>query len=201
MEKPAEVDHPVHPLIQRRWSPRAFAGRKVAPQALRSLLEAARWAPSCYNEQPWFFIVATRDDTTAFERLLACLTPGNQRWAQHAAVLALSVAKLTFDRNQKPNRHALHDVGQAVANMAIQATATDLRVHQMGGFDAAKVRETYAIPAGFEPVAAIAIGYDADEAAIPESLREQERAPRTRKPLDSFVFEEKWGRVSPLLAK
>ncbi len=119
MENLAALDHPVHSLIERRWSPYAFADKPVDPADLHSLLEAARWAPSSFNEQPWRFIVATRDDPEIFQRLLDCLAPANQEWAGKVPVLMLSVAALRFAKNGKPNRHALHDVGLASAMLAL----------------------------------------------------------------------------------
>ena len=199
MQKLAETRYPIHELLRERWSPRAFADRIVEPEKLRSLLEAARWAPSSFNEQPWSFIVATKEHPGEYERLLSCLVEGNVRWAQHAPVLMLSVAKLAFERNQKPNRHAFHDVGLAVENMVIQATALGLAVHQMAGFHADRAREVYGIPEGHEPVAAMAIGYLDDPGRLPDDLREREVAPRIRKPLESFVFSGQWGQSSPLV--
>ena len=199
MQKLAETRYPIHELLRERWSPRAFADRMVEPEKLRSLLEAARWAPSSFNEQPWSFIVATKEHPGEYERLLSCLVEGNIRWAQHAPVLMLSVAKLAFERNQKPNRHAFHDVGLAVENMVIQATALGLAVHQMAGFHVDKARELFSIPDGHEPVAALVLGFPGDPAGLPEDLRERERAPRTRKPLESFVFSGQWGQSSPLV--
>ena len=199
MRKLAETRYPIHELLRERWSPRAFADRMVEPEELRSLLEAARWAPSSFNEQPWSFIVATKEHPGDYERLLSCLVEGNVRWAQHAPVLMLSVAKLAFERNGKPNRHAFHDVGLAVENMVIQATALGLAVHQMAGFHVDKARELFSIPDGHEPVAALVLGFPGDPAGLPEDLRERERAPRTRKPLESFVFSGQWGQPSPLV--
>ncbi|MFQ5784627.1 MAG: nitroreductase family protein [Alphaproteobacteria bacterium] len=199
MEKPASVDHPVHDLIRRRWSPRVFSAQPVTTRELLSLFEAARWAPSCYNEQPWSFIVATRDQPDAYERLLTCLVPANQTWAWRAPALALSVARLAFERNGKPNRHACHDVGQAVALLCIQATAMGMFVHQMAGFDAAKARETFAIPESHEPVAAIALGHPADPAHLNEEQRTNEERPRERKKLHSFVFAKRWGDAADTL--
>ena len=170
---------PIHELLQKRYSPRAFDGRTVAKETLRTLFEAVRWAPSSFNEQPWRFIVATQEDMAEFERLLSCLVPGNQTWAKNAPVLALSVAKLHFTRNDKPNRHASHDVGLAVAQLVTQATALGLAVHQMAGFDIEVARTTYTIPESFEPVAAIALGYSAEEPS----------ASRTRRPQDELVFQ------------
>ncbi|MGH7236266.1 MAG: nitroreductase family protein, partial [Nitrospiraceae bacterium] len=138
MDKPAQAQYPIHDLLQKRWSPRAFSGRAVEADKLRILFEAARWAPSSFNEQPWSFIVATKDDQANFDRLLRCLLEGNRAWARHAPVLRLSVAKLRFEEDGEPNRHAFHDVGLAVENLVIQATALGLVVHQMAGFDVQK---------------------------------------------------------------
>ncbi|TLY22155.1 MAG: nitroreductase [Nitrospirae bacterium] len=200
MEKPAVTHYPIHDLLKRRWSPRAFSDRRVEPATLRSLLEAARWAPSSFNEQPWSFIVATKDDQTEFGRLLSCLVEGNIQWAQHAPVLMVSVARLSFEDNGKPNRHALHDVGQAVANLIVQATAVGLMVHQMAGILPDMIRELYSLPEGYEPVAGIALGYPGDPQKLPESLRQRELAPRERKPLTEFVFSGRWGKTSPLVS-
>ena len=199
MQKLAETRYPIHELLRERWSPRAFADRMVEPEELRSLLEAARWAPSSFNEQPWSFIVATKQHPGEYERLLSCLVEGNVRWAQHAPVLMLSVARLAFERNGKPNRHAFHDVGLAVENLVIQATAFGLAVHQMAGFHVDKARELFSIPDGHEPVAALVLGFPGDPAGLPEDLREREVAPRIRKPLESFVFSGQWGQSSPLV--
>ena len=199
MRKLAETRYPIHELLRERWSPRAFADRMVEPEELRSLLEAARWAPSSFNEQPWSFIVATKQHPGEYERLLSCLVEGNVRWAQHAPVLMLSVAKLAFERNQKPNRHAFHDVGLAVENLVIHGMALGLFVHQMAGFHADRAREVYGIPESHEPVAAMAIGYPDDPGRLPDDLRERELAPRTRRPLESFVFSGQWGQPSPLV--
>lgn len=198
MEKPADVRFPVHELIARRWSPLSFADRLVERDQLGSLLEAARWAASSFNEQPWSFFVATREEPERFERLAGCLVPGNQTWARRAPVLMLSVAKQHFERNGKPNRHAFHDVGLAVANLVLQAEALGLAVHQMAGFDADRARSELAIPADHDPVAALAVGYPGEPGDLPEELRGREAAPRTRKALEQFVYGETWG--SPLEA-
>ncbi len=200
MEKLAPTDFPIHDLLRRRWSPQAFSDRPVEPEKLRSLLEAARWAPSSFNEQPWAYLVATRDDPEEYARLLSVLVEGNIGWAQRAPVLMLSLAKLNFERNGKPNRHAFHDVGLASANLITQATALGLAVHQMAGFHAEKARELYGIPAGWEPVAAIALGYPGEADSLPEPIRQRELAPRARKPLEQFVFTGRWGGASRLVS-
>ena len=200
MEKPADAQYPIHDLIKRRWSPRAFSDRPIERDTLRSLLEAARWAPSSNNEQPWNFLVATKDDQAEHSRLLSCLVEGNSLWAQHAPVLMVSVARMSFEDDGKPNRHAFHDVGQAVADLTVQATALGLAVHQMAGFHPDKVRELYGVPKEFEPVAAIALGYPGDPQSLPDKLRTRELAPRERKHIAEFVFTGQWGRTSPAVA-
>ena len=189
-----ELEHPVqtpiHELLARRWSPRAFAARRVEPEKLAQLFEAARWSPSSYNAQPWAFLVQTRDDPDGYDRLLRTLMEANRAWAQQAPVLILSVAKLDFTHVDRPNRHALYDLGQAVAHLTFQATALDLYVHQMGGFDPRLARELFAIPAGYEPVSVLAIGYGEEENSGPSA--------RTRKPLGDFVFSGTWGNAAGL---
>jgi nitroreductase len=199
MEKPAEAAHPIHDVIARRWSPRAFDERPVEQETLKSLFEAARWAPSSNNEQPWRFIVASKETSTDYDRLFACLVEGNRKWAFRAPVLILSVASLLFEDDGKPNRHALHDTGMAAENFVLQATALGLQAHQMAGFDTQKARQTCLIPTGFDPVAMIALGYPGDPAVLPDYLREREIKPRERQPIVDFVFSIKWGQRSPLV--
>jgi nitroreductase len=199
MEKAADVTYPIEELLKRRWSPRAFADRPVEPEKLLSLWEAARWAASTANQQPWSFIIATKQDEAEYARLLSCLRENNQQWAMRAPVLMVSVAKLTFDANGQPNRHAFHDVGLAVANLIVQATALGLSVHQMAGIYPDRVRELYGVPDGFEPVAGVVLGYVGDPTILPEDLQQRELAPRVRKPLESFVFQGTWGKTTPLV--
>jgi nitroreductase len=194
-----EIRYPVHDLICSRWSPVAFSPKPVEPGKLRSLFEAARWAPSSFNEQPWRFIVATRDSNAEFERLLNCLIPGNIEWAQNAPVLVFSIAKSHFTRDGTPNRHAFHDVGLAVGNLILQATALGLSVHQMAGFDAERARQTFGLPDGYEPVGGIALGYAAGVETLPERLRKRQQSPRIRKPLEEIIFGCGWGQVSSLV--
>lgn len=201
MHKPASTDVVLHELIRNRWSPRAFAEKGVPPEVLRSLFEAARWAPSSNNEQPWAYLVATKDDAEEFAKMLDVLVEFNSNWAKHAPVLALSIVHLKTQREGKPNRVALHDVGSASAQLTFEANARGLQVHQMAGFDAAKARQAFAIPADWEPVAAIAIGYPGNPESLPDKLRERELAPRTRKPLSEFVMTGSWGHTAPFVAK
>ena len=199
MKKPASPQFPIHELLIQRWSPRAFADRPVEQDRLLSLLEAARWAASSRNEQPWSFIVATQENPTDFERLLSCLMDGNRRWAQYAPVLMLSLAKLAVGDTDQPNRFAYHDTGLAVSNLIIQATALGLYAHQMGGFHRDKARATFRIPASHDPVAGIALGYLGEASRLPDDIQERERAPRLRKPLADFVFSGGWGQSPSFL--
>jgi nitroreductase len=196
--KTARPDHPILDLVARRWSPRAFADRPVEAEKLRSLFEAARWAASCFGEQPWSFVVAPRQDAEAFETLAGCLVAGNA-WARQAPVLALSVAALNFARNGAPNRHAWHDVGLAMGNLSAQATSLELFVHQMAGFDPDRARQLLDIPATHAPVAMMAIGYLGDPSTLTPEQQQRETAPRQRKSLAEFVFGGKWGRTSDWL--
>src|SRR5260370_42220199 len=188
METPAAAELPVHDLIRNRWSPRAFSDKPVPLDVLRSLFEAARWAASSYNEQPWTFLVATKDAPENFAKMLSVLVEFNAGWAKHAPVLTLAVAELAFHHNGSPNRNAFYDVGAASAQLTLEANSRGLLVHQMAGYDGAKARKVFEIPAGWEPIAAIAIGYPARPESLPQPLRERELAPRTRKRLSEFVM-------------
>jgi len=201
MQKPAPSDFPVHELIRERWSPRAFADKPVPRDVLRSIFEAARWAPSSNNEQPWAYIVASRDDNASFEKMLSVLVEFNANWARSAPLLALAVAELAFAKNNVPNRNAQYDTGAASALLSVEATARSLAVHQMAGFDPEKARQVFGIPAGWEAIAAIAIGYPGDPASLPQPLKDREMAPRTRKPIDEFVMAGHWGHTAPFATK
>jgi nitroreductase len=199
IEKPAETETPIHELIGRRWSPRAFSDRPVEPNKLRSVLEAARWAASSRNEQPWAFVIATRDDPKNFQALVDVLMSANQAWAQNAPVLILTLAHTQWTKEGTPNRVALHDLGLAASNLVIQATALGLSTHQMGGFDVEAARERFHVPAGWEPVSVIALGYPGDVDTLPEGLREREMSQRQRKPLEEFVFSGSWGNPASIV--
>jgi nitroreductase len=201
MQKPVPTDVPMTQLLRERWSPRAFADKNVAPEILRSLFEAARWAPSSYNEQPWAYIVATKDDPENFAKMLDVLIEFNAGWAQQAPVLAISVARLNMQKDNSPNRHAFHDVGSASAQLTFEANSRGLFIHQMAGFRVDKARQVFGIPQGWEPVAALAIGYPGDPNSLPQGLTERELAPRTRKPLSEFVMTGGWGHTAPFVGK
>jgi nitroreductase len=194
----AVTDYPVNELIASRWSPYSFANRAVSDEDLRSLFEAARWAPSSNNEQPWSYIIAKREDADEFGRLLSCLVVFNQVWAKAASVLALSFSRLNFASNNEPNSAAIHDLGLAAGNLVLEATTRGLSVHQMAGILPDRARELYSVPEGYEPKTAIAIGYAGESIELPEKLRARDSARRPRKPLKEFMFSGKWGVPSDL---
>jgi nitroreductase len=201
MQKSAPADHPIHDLIRTRWSPRAFSDQHVSDETLRSLFEAARWAPSSSNEQPWAFLVSRKGEGANHEKMLGTLVEFNQAWAKHAPVLVIAVSELAFAKNGTPNRNAFYDTGAAVVLLSIEATAHGLFVHQMAGFDPLKAREAFQIPSGWEPISAFTIGYPGDLASLSDTLREREQTPRTRKPLSDFVMSGAWGHPASFLQK
>ena len=201
MQRPAPTDVPLNELVRDRWSPRAYSDKPVPPAVLRSLFEAARWAPSSSNLQPWTYVVATKDDPENFAKMLSTLVEFNTGWAKHAPVLALSVAQVKMPKDGSPNRWAMHDVGSASAQLTFEANSRGLLVHQMAGFDPEKARQVFNIPQDWDPVAAMTIGYPGDPQSLPERLRERELAPRTRKPLSEFVITGGWGHTAPFVAK
>jgi len=188
--KHASPDHDIHDLVARRWSPRAFdATKPVARTELMKLFEAARWAPSSFNAQPWRFIVIDREEHgDAWQRLLGTLSQRNQSWAVAAPVLVVIAVRTTFEQTGTPNALAWYDAGQAVATMSLQATALGLGLRQMEGFDPARAKVELAVPDGYELPAVIAIGYAGDPDTLPhEPHREAERQPRRRKKVEEFV--------------
>lgn len=196
--KIARADHEILDVIRHRWSPRAFdPNRDVSLDDLRPLFEAARWAPSSRNEQPWRFVVTHRRRTPeAFEALLASATSKNRAWAAAAPVLVLAAVRLNHEAIEVPNPNAWYDAGQAVAFLTLQATAQQLSVRQMQGFDPSVARTALGVPAPFEPAVIMAIGYagDPDALTVP-GHREAERMPRIRRALAEFVFEGVWGKT------
>ncbi|MBC8259639.1 MAG: nitroreductase family protein [SAR324 cluster bacterium] len=188
MEKPADTDIKLTESVSRRWSPCTFAETPVSKEHLHQLLEAARWASSCYNAQPWSFIIGTQDDSATFKKLSDCLEPGNRDWAAKAPVMMLALAELNFVHNGKPNKHAQHDLGLALGNLLNQATMLGLQAHLMAGFSIEKAREYFDLPETHDPVTMLVLGHPGEREAIPEELRERELAPRTRKTLDQIAF-------------
>lgn len=191
MNKASTTRYPIHELLASRWSSRSFSSRPVESEKIGSLLEAARWAPSCYNDQPWTFMVAPKSDPRGFEQFTSCLLDGNS-WAKAAPLMILTLARLRFDHNGVENRHATHDVGLATGNMVLQAEALGLATHQLGGFDAERARQVLEIPAEFEPVCMIAVGYRDEPELLSGVLLEKELATRARKELEAIAFGSEW---------
>ncbi|HEY0566339.1 MAG TPA: nitroreductase family protein [Terriglobales bacterium] len=191
--KKAQPNAPILEAMRERWSPRAFdASRPVSAQDLTTIFEAARWAASSYNEQPWRFVVGRKGDAT-WQKIFDTLIPGNQAWAQFAPVLLITFAKKTFSHDGSQNKYGFHDIGAALAHIMLEATALGLHTHGMAGFDYAKARQTFGVPDDFEVGAACAIGYLGDPNELQGWQRDAELKPRTRKPLDELVFADTWG--------
>lgn len=194
--RPAETSVPISDLLKLRWSPRAFSSDAISGDEMARLFEAARWTPSAYNEQPWSFIVARREDEAAFARLLACLHPYNQVWAKRAALLVITATRTKFSLNSEANRTAFYDLGQAVACLSVQATLEGLAVHQMLGIEHDMARDACGVPEPYEVATALAIGRPGDPSNLSEALQQREGAPRTRKPVADFVFAGRWGQAT-----
>jgi nitroreductase len=192
----ADAHADIHDIIARRWSPRSFdASQALEHQKLLSCLEAARWAPSCYGDEPWRFVVCDRfADEAGWQKLFSCLTPKNQRWAAKAPVLLLACAGATFRASGNPNRWAQYDTGAAVMSLSLQATAEGLASRQIGGFDADKARAAFAIPDDFTPMVAIALGYRAGIDTLDEDFHAPELDERKRRPLGDHCFAGTWNR-------
>jgi len=189
----ANPEHNVHELICERWSPCIFEDRGIDDvEKIYSCFEAARWAPSCYNDQPWDYIIGIKGKGESWEKIFSTLVEPNQQWAQNASVLAISVAHTKFRERDRPNAHGHHDLGAASVLLCLQATYLGLFAHQMAGFDADKARDLLGIPDHCDPVAAIAIGYRGRTEGAPENLVERDSGPRERRPIEQFVHEGSW---------
>ncbi len=192
MTRRASTSVPIHDVLAERWSPVGFDRSLIGPSTLAALFEAARWAPSAFNEQPWRFLVAPRSDGEAFATMLSCLVEGNQVWAKNASALVLTAVATTFARNGKPNTSARYDLGLAVGNLCAEATARGLVVHQMGGVLPDLAREIYGVPADAEVVTGIALGRLVDPVSLPDELRNRDMSPRSRRALADLVFSGCW---------
>ena len=193
--KTAATQTDIHDLLARRWSCRAFdASKAVSREQIVALLEAARWAPSCYGDEPWRFIVWDRNaDAAAWQKAFDCLVEWNQNWVKNAPVLLLATANSQFRKNGAPNRWGQYDTGAASENLCLQAVASGLMAHQMGGFDEEKTRRAFDIPAEFALMAMIAVGYQGEPEVLNDELKELELAARERTPLGEHFFEGGWG--------
>jgi len=195
--KQAPAVHGVMPIVHQRWSPRSFADRDVAPADLAKVFEAARWAASSYNEQPWRYLVGTRG-SEAYIKIFSSLGEFNQAWAKTAPVLILGTTRTQFSHNNAPNRVALYDLGAASSYLTLQAAALGLATHQMAGFDPDAARKAFEIPDVYQIGAVIALGYQGEPAALPnDQFIAQEVAPRARKALKEFVFSS-WDHAADL---
>ena len=188
MQKSADFGSPILDVIRNRRSRRAYAARMVEPEKIRSLFEAARWAPSSLNEQPWFYIFATREQDLLWNKIFETLKEGNKVWARHAPLLILSLARRNFIRFDAPNPSARYDLGAANAFLSLQAAHLGLNVHQIAGFDPALAVRNLRVPDTYEPVIVMAIGYPGDAEMLPENLKAREVAPRERYVEREFVM-------------
>ena len=195
MDKPAETSQPIHELLHGRWSPRAFQDRPVPKDVLVSLFEAARWAASCNNSQPWRFIVAVKEEEAEFKQLLGCFNDRNQSWAYQAPVLMITCADKNLP-DGRPSNYGYYDTGAAMAQLTVQASMHGLVVHSAQGIDPDKIIETYAVPDDFRVCTGVAIGYQGEAETLPEDYARREILPRDRKPVTELVFTGAFGQTS-----
>ena len=188
MEKNANTDLNIHPLIKKRWSPRAFSPRIIEKAKLERIIEAARWSPSCFNEQPWRFIMGIKGENSIYDKIYSTLAEGNQVWAKQVPCLILIIVKVAFTHNGKPNKWSEYDCGQAAAYMSIQALEDNIYVHQMAGFDRRKAKNVFKISDEFEPIVVMAAGYIGDAKQLPDDLKKMELSPRKRLPVNDLVI-------------
>ena len=197
MKKPAITEQPIHSIISDRWSSRAYdPDQLVSQESFLSLMEAARWSPSCMGDQPWQFITFHKKDATSWTQALNCLSVGNQNWAMDASILILACARQSFSNNQKPNRWNQYDTGAACENICLQATSIGLVAHQMGGFDVEKSRQLFQIPGQYDLMSFIAIGYPLAVEKISAEALVKEKEARKRKPLREIFYTNQWGKQS-----
>jgi len=193
MKKIAATEVPINEVIAQRWSPRAFdSSYMITEDEIKSLFEAARWAPSCYGDQPWQFVLFNKVDATAWTSALNCLSVGNQNWAMDASIFIVVCANKNFNHNSEPNRWAHYDTGAAAENICLQATSIGLSAHQMGGFDQKKVRSLSNIPTEFDILACMVVGKILDESKLSKVQKDKEGQVRSRKLLEDIYFINEW---------
>jgi nitroreductase len=183
-------------IIQERWSPYSFSPAPVEDFKLKAMFEAAGYAPSCNNEQPWLFVITTREDETVFDDFIGFMADGNKIWAKNAYAIVISMARMKFSHNGKPNRWAFHDTGMAVSNLLLQALALDVYVHQMGGYSVEKVKDYFKLGDDIEPVAMMAVGYLGDGSSLTPELFKRDEARRPRKSINEFVYKNSLNRTA-----
>lgn len=195
-DKKIDTQEKIDDLLAKRWSGRAYdVSRQVSQQDIISLLEAARWAPSCYGDEPWRYIVCDKStNESAWDKAFSCLAEGNQSWAVNAPVLILALANSIFSHNDNDNRWAQYDTGAASMSLCIQASSLGLMVHQMGGFSAEKAAEIFSIPEQYTSMAMMTVGYQLAEDKISEEMMERESSDRQRNPLAEQFFDGEWGK-------
>ena len=178
----------INPLLRARWSPRVFSNRLVSESEMRHLFEAARWSPSCSNEQPWRFVSGTRDEGKTYDRIFEILDPGNQKWANSAPVLLLLATKTNFSYKDRPNHWAEYDAGQAAAHLTFQAMEMGISVHQMAGFDRKKATELLGTGNEYLPMTVIAVGFPGESDNFPDEIKRRERSETKRRTLQELVL-------------
>jgi nitroreductase len=195
LSKDINVSTPIHDLLARRWSGVAYdPARNVNDSDIRALAEAARWAPSCFGDEPWRYIICNKNNNPeAWQQAFDCLLEGNQSWCQHAPVLILTCHDTLLTANDKPNGWGQYDTGAASLSMCLQATHLGLMTHQMAGFITEKATQLFSIPDRYKPIAMMSVGYQLAEDKIPEDFKERETLPRTRKPIGEKFFLNSWG--------
>jgi nitroreductase len=195
-DKKIDTQEKIEDLLVKRWSGRTYdANRQITHEHIISLLEAARWAPSCYGDEPWRYIVCDKStNEVAWDKAFSCLAEGNQSWAVNAPMLILALANTVFSHNDNDNRWAQYDTGAASMSLCIQATSLGLMVHQMGGFSAEKATEIFSVPEQYIPMAMMAIGYQLAEDKITGELMQRESSERQRNPLAEQFFDGEWGK-------
>jgi nitroreductase len=193
MKKLANTEVPISDVIAERWSPRAFdSSYEITDDLIKSLFEAARWAPSCFGDEPWQFLLFNKEDATAWTAALNCLSVGNQDWAMDASILIVICANQNFKHNNEKNRWAHYDTGAAAENICLQASSLGLAAHQMGGFDQDKFRNLSNIPQDFDILACMAVGKQLDESKLSQFQKEREKKDRSRRSLKDIYFINKW---------
>lgn len=198
MDKPAETRQPIHQLLHNRWSPRAFQDKPVPKDVLVSLFEAARWAASCNNSQPWRFIIAVKEDAGEYKKLLSCFNDRNQSWAYQAPVLMITCADKNLP-DGRPSNYGFYDTGAAMTQLTVQASMHGLVVHSAQGIEADKIVETYGVPDDFTVCTGVAIGYQGEADTLPEDYARREVLPRDRKPVTDLVFTGAFGKTSSMV--